>query len=107
MKKIIYTLSFLAFSSLVSRAQTSSSLTPVQGTVGMIQPSPAKQKSATELKKVEPAESTVPQTGTRMAINEKGVPASKETKSVSGSKEKGAKVQKNAAPAQQTTTDNK
>ena len=109
MKKIIYTLSFLAFSSLVANAQTSGAATPVQGTVGMTQPSPAQQKSAAELKKTETPTATEPQKGTRMAINEKGVPASKGgTKSVAGEKDKAAKTQKNAAPAQQgTTSENK
>ena len=70
MKKIIYTLSALAFFALAGKAQTPSKQEPKKETA----PATEQSKPAA-VKKGEQAHE--PKAGTRMAINEKGVPASK------------------------------
>lgn len=114
MKKIAYTFSLVFFAALLSQAQTVNQSTPAQpvqpipaGEVDMskIQQDPAKSDlkkpaksgdAATEKGSIQPA---APKS-TRMAINEKGVPASKDTKTTSSTP---AKEQKKTNPGQPTT----
>jgi hypothetical protein len=101
MKKIVYTLSFLAISCVVANAQT-------QAVEIQTKPIPASEvpKTSSLEKQQEPSSKDAKSvdskksTGTRMAINEKGVPASKETSTATATGDKGAKPQKTTAPGQ-------
>ncbi len=77
MKKIVYTLSFLAFFTLASKAQTPSAAPQQEPKKEVAPEKKTAQPSSSTSKKEETATGTAPRT--RMAINEKGVPASKAT----------------------------
>lgn len=106
MKKIVYTLSFLAISCVGANAQT-------QAADVQAKPIPASELPKSLEKQQEPASKDAKSveskksTGTRMAINEKGVPASKETNTATATGEKGAKTPKTVAPAQPNTVSEK
>lgn len=115
MKKIAYTFSFVFFATLLSQAQNGTPTVQAQPAqsipaTGIDMNHATKQDSKTELQKpgksseekgsIQPA---APKS-TRMAINEKGVPASKDTKTTTSTP---AKEQKKNNPGQPTTTENK
>lgn len=100
MKKIIYTLSFLALFAVAGKAQNA---TPIQEAgKSEVMPPSTKQQAATaqQAPKKKTDESTTAKekpksSGTRMAINEKGVPATKAAKD--------KKEEKTADPGQPAT----
>lgn len=118
MKKIIYSLSFVALTGFVATAQSTSSVQPINNAKTMFVSEPQQQepkkeasKKSKESKKEEitpvaPAENAAPARQTRMAINEKGVPASKETKTTTTTPADKSKGQKTATPGQ-PASDNK
>ncbi len=125
MRKIFYTLAFVALTTLVATAQskndpnilhkkgltTDASTQPVA--VEQQQPQEPQQEPKKDGAKAQPekkaesaAPATSPQRQTRMAINEKGVPASKEQKSATTPATEKPAPKKSGTPAQPTTSGN-
>jgi len=102
MKKLIYTFSFATLLGLAAKSQTVNESAKQDGAK---QSTPAAvlvaTESANEKTQKAPAPVSEPKSGTRMAINEKGVPASKAAKD----KSKEEKAQIN--PGQPATADKK
>jgi hypothetical protein len=111
MKKIIYTASFLALFTVAAKAQSSSTAqqepkkeSSIKGESmqSEVKKMPAQTKPAQPAQSAQPAQEAQPQPAapkTRMAINEKGVPASKTTEA------KTKKEAPAASPGQPTTTE--
>jgi hypothetical protein len=108
MKKIIYTLSFLTVFAVAAKAQASSATQqePKKETVkgesmeSEVKRVPSPSKPAQSAQPAQPAQAQPAAPKTRMAINEKGVPASK-TAEAKTKKE----AQPAASPGQPTTTE--
>ena len=97
MKKLFYTISFVALLSIAGKSQTDKPAAKQEPAKKETIQSAATTHDAAKDEKADQPKST----GTRMAINEKGVPASK------AAKDKPAKEEKAVSPGQPAATDKK